>query len=355
MKSICLVMIVKNEAAVIRRCLDSVKPIIDSWIVCDTGSMDGTQEVVREALRDVPGTLHDIPWIDFGQARTAALKLAKGKAKYHLLIDADMTVNVDGKLRDNLTADCYLVRQEGDVEYWVTRLVSDRHNWQYIGATHEFIHAGTAENREKLPELSVRHHEDGGARKGKYERDIGLLKKELETDPDNSRSVFYLAQSYRDIGNLPQAMEWYEKRTEMGGWDEEVWYSCYQVARLQHRLRVAWPLVLSRYLEAYRFRPSRLEPLFYVARFYRETEQYPLGFLFSRTTIETPYPDDILFVEKTVYQYELPQEYAICCSRIGKHEEAIRAFEGILSCADAPESYHRDAQANRLLCSKAIC
>ncbi|MCJ2050481.1 glycosyltransferase, partial [Methylobacterium sp. J-070] len=50
-------MIVKNEAHVIRRCLESVRPIIDHWVIVDTGSTDGTEEVIRAALADVPGTL----------------------------------------------------------------------------------------------------------------------------------------------------------------------------------------------------------------------------------------------------------------------------------------------------------
>ena len=48
-----------------------------------------------------------------------------------------------------------------------------------------------------------------------------FVKRALEEDPENARHVFYLAQSYRDVGNLAQAMEWYEKRANLGGWDEE--------------------------------------------------------------------------------------------------------------------------------------
>ena len=108
----------------------------------------------------------------------------------------------------------------------------------------------------------------------------------------------------------------------MGGWDEEVWYSLYQVARLQHRLGIAWPLVLDAYLRAYEFRPTRIEPIYHVARFHREHGQCHLAYLFSRAVIDTPYPEDLLFIENSIYQHELPMEYALCCEQLGKRDEA---------------------------------
>ena len=57
MTKICLNMIVKNEAHVIRRGLDTVKPFIHHWVIVDTGSTDGTQEIIREHLKDIPGEL----------------------------------------------------------------------------------------------------------------------------------------------------------------------------------------------------------------------------------------------------------------------------------------------------------
>jgi len=55
MQSICLNMIVKDEASVIERCLASVKPFITRWVSVGTGSTDGTQDIVRRLVADVPG------------------------------------------------------------------------------------------------------------------------------------------------------------------------------------------------------------------------------------------------------------------------------------------------------------
>src|SRR5207248_1832037 len=86
-----LAMIVRDEAEVIERCIDSVREHIDYWVICDTGSVDGTQDVLRKALHDIPGELHEGEWVDFGHNRTELMKLARGKADYLLLLDADWT------------------------------------------------------------------------------------------------------------------------------------------------------------------------------------------------------------------------------------------------------------------------
>ena len=336
--TVCLVMIVKNEAAVIRRCLDSVRGLLHHWVICDTGSTDGTQGIIREALAGIPGSLHEVAWVNFGHNRTEALRLARGKADYHLLLDADMTVEVSDEFRDRLTEDAYLVRYEDALDWWVERLVSDRHEWEFVGAAHEYIRSRTAWTRAKLSGVSVTHHADGGCQVGKLDRDLELLSRALEKDPDNPRSVFYVAQSWRDLGNFPRAIEWYEKRATMGGWEEEVWYSLYQVAHLQHRLGWAWPLVLSAYLAAYQYRPTRLEPLYQITRFYRENGQYDLACLFGRLSAEAAYPDDILFIERGIYEHGFPLEYALACAGSGRQDEAVGALDRILAAASVPET-----------------
>ena len=77
--TICLNMIVKNEIAVIARCLESVKSFIDYWVIVDTGSTDGTQAMIQSIMQDIPGELHERPWRDFGFNRTEAAELARGK------------------------------------------------------------------------------------------------------------------------------------------------------------------------------------------------------------------------------------------------------------------------------------
>jgi glycosyltransferase involved in cell wall biosynthesis len=98
-------MIVRDESAVIERLLNSVRGTIDTWVICDTGSTDGTQRLIRHLLADIPGTLHETVWRDFGHNRTELVRLAEGKADYLLLLGADMVLVKQGELPSELTAD----------------------------------------------------------------------------------------------------------------------------------------------------------------------------------------------------------------------------------------------------------
>ncbi len=98
-QSVCLAMIVKDEAHVIRRCLDSVLPIISSWVVVDTGSTDGTRDIVRDHLRGLPGALYERPWRNFARNRSEALSLVGMRADYALMIDADDELVIGDRFR----------------------------------------------------------------------------------------------------------------------------------------------------------------------------------------------------------------------------------------------------------------
>ncbi|WP_052682166.1 glycosyltransferase [Saccharothrix sp. ST-888] len=136
--SICLCMIVKDEAAVIERCLASVCDLVHTWVISDTGSTDGTQALIRRAFDGIPGELHEEPWVNFGRNRTLNIEHARGKADYLLLIDADMVVRRDGAL-PALTADSYMLRHVADQECRIKRLVRGDMAWRYEGAIHEYL------------------------------------------------------------------------------------------------------------------------------------------------------------------------------------------------------------------------
>jgi tetratricopeptide (TPR) repeat protein len=351
--SICLCMIVKDEAGVIGRCLRSVRGLIDCWAICDTGSSDGTQELVCGFLEGIPGGLHQRPWVDFGHNRSELMELARGKADYLLLLDADMTVSYDPTRLHRLSADSYMLRHAENPEYWIKRLVRGDRRWWYVGATHEYIATDGPDRAENLGAIVIHHHGDGGTRVEKFERDLRLLSAELRREPGNARRVFYLAQTLRDLGRLEESIDLYRRRATMGGWPEEVFYALYQVGVLTDRLGRRDEAVVALF-DAWDNRPQRAEPLYELAWMFREPRQYHAAHLVSERGIRIPVPRDTLFVHRWVYEWGLLFEYSIAAYWVGQPSAALAACDRLLGMSQLPAVYRKQTEVNRTHCMHAV-
>ena len=351
-QSICLCMIVKNEAAVIGRCLDSVRRLIGTWIIVDTGSTDGTQGRIREHLRDLPGQLYERPWVDFAHNRTEALQLARGQAEYLLIIDADEMLEFSEGFRlPPLTADAYQFKvRSGNTTYYKTQLVRDALNWSYRGVVHEHLFCDSASVMERLPHVQTLRLPDGARARDPltYRKDALLLEEALLAESHNPRHMFYLAQSYADAGEPLLAIDRYSRRIAMGGWSEEVWYSQLQIAGLKQKLHALWPEVMEAYLAAFAVRPDRAEPLFLIGSHYQAEQQYAVAFLFFSHAITLPYPEsDLLFVDKQMYDLLLPLEYSVACFYLGRHQEAIEVADRLLASSEVGSEWRDQILKNR--------
>lgn len=335
--TICLAMIVRDEAHVLRRCLESVAPVVDRWIVVDTGSTDATREVARQCLDAVPGRLIERPWVSFAHNRTEAFDLARDEADYVLVIDADETLHVEeGFTSAGLTADAYNVESRyGGLSYARAQLLKSSASWRWAGVVHEYPVCPYVSGPPPLIEglwVEVRH--DGArAREPKtYRRDALLLEEALLEQPDDPRTTFYLAQSYRDAGDFELAQRHYRARTRLGGWQDEVWYSLYQLARLREAARVPTGSVVEDYLAAYRADPTRAEPLYRIGARYAASGADEIARLFLAPALEIPPPDcRRLFVERDVYEYLLPLAFAEVSGRLGDHDRAIGVCNELLA------------------------
>jgi glycosyltransferase involved in cell wall biosynthesis len=351
--SICLCMIVKDEARVIGRCLRSVRGLIDSWVICDTGSTDDTRGIIERELRGTPGRLHERPWRNFGENRSDLMRLAAGQADYLLLIDADMTVTFDHAGLSGLSADSYLLRHAEPVEYWIKRLVKGNREWRYVGSTHEYVASSASEAVEKLDAIVIHHHADSGTRSEKLGRDLRLLEQDLHSDPSDARAVFYLAQTYRDLGRRTEAIDLYERRVAMDGWDQEVFYSLFQAGVLRAESG-EWPAAMAALVAAWKYRPARLEPVYELASRLRVRGAYQTAYVFAGRGLGRPPPDDILFVWPWVYRWGLLFEYSIAAYWVGEHREALAACRRLLSLSDLPEEYRKATVTNLDFCLQRL-
>lgn len=349
-QTVCLNMIIKDETDVIRRCLASAKPLIDYWVIVDTGSTDGTQEMVKEFMKDVPGELHERPWKNFAHNRNEALQLAKGKGDFLLFIDADETFKYAPDFRfPHLDRDAYFFTTEfGGMNYGRMLMVRASRNWQWRGVMHEALYLDEPYTQDNLVGIMDFVRTDGARSKDpkKYHKDAAILEEAMLAEPNNTRYQFYLAQSYKNAGELEKSLLNYRKRIDMGGWEQELFWSKFQVALLLDEMKAPPAEVTKAYFDAYAYRPSRVEPLYYLANYYRRQDDFAAAYTITSLGLKIPLSDDVLFVEKWMSDYGLPLEHSIAAYWLGKYAESLRGSLQILSKKELPENVRTQVQKN---------
>lgn len=350
---ICLNLIVKNESTIIEGCLDRLLPFIDYYVICDTGSTDDTTKRIRDfsSRHGLDGEIHHLPFVNFETTRNQALNLCRSSAAefdYILLVDADMELFVENLgFRDQLTEPAYSIRQTDTISYYNTRLIRRDCSAKYIGVTHEYL--DTDAPAVRLAGLWFYDRACGSNRTNKSKRDIKLLKAALQNEPDNGRTMFYLAQSLKDSGRYREAISWYRKRIAIGGWDEEVWYSSYSIALCHEKLGNEEEFIECS-LKAYNLRPHRAEPLYRLAKHYRMKGSNEAVMMFCEAAERLPYPaGDSLFIEDHVYSSGIKEEMSISgfyCSSEERKQKGYTACVHLTTDRQAVESTRSTAVRN---------
>lgn len=353
MPRICLNMIVKNEAHVIRRCLATVKPWIDHWVIVDTGSSDGTQEIIRDFMQGLPGQLHERAWRNFGHNRNEALELARAHGDHLLFIDADeVLATPPGFAWPLLDGTAYRFQCIfNGTHYQRNALIATRLPWHWCGVIHEYLDSAAPHNWQLLegPQIVVSH--DGARAKDPdtYLRDIEVLKQAMRDEPGNTRYAFYLAQSYKDAGHWAASRTAYLARAAMGGWEEERWFAQFRAAQLAENLGLPSEQVRAGYQDAWQSRSGRAEPLYELARYHRSRSEFALAFLFARHAAAIASVSDILFVDASVYQWRALDELAVAASYLPEQLASGRAaMQTLLDQALYPPQEADRIEANRI-------
>ena len=158
------------------------------------------------------------------------------------------------------------------------------------------------------------------------ERDPGIV----------ARYTFYLANTFRDSGQQEAALEAYLKRARLGHWQQEVFLSLLNAAKLKEALSYSDDEVIAAYTEANAACPTRAEALHGAARFCRDKGIYEQGYQFATKGLTIPYPKDALFTQDWIYEYGLLDEFAINAYWTGRYAECVDACDRLLSEGKLP-------------------
>jgi hypothetical protein len=180
----------------------------------------------------------------------------------------------------------------------------------------------------------------------KFQKDAALLEKELKKEPTSTRTAFYLAQSYRDAEMPKEALKAYEKRVAMGGWDQEIFWSMYQIAILKETLNYPEAEVVKSYCDTYKFRPTRAEPLYHLAEYYRKKDNHLMSYVIAVFGLSIKEPSDALFVESWIYDYGLMLEHSISSYWIQRYNESWSSCVQLLAKDHLPANIRQCTENN---------
>jgi hypothetical protein len=362
-------MIVKNEALLIERCLDSVLPLIDYAVIEDTGSTDGTQDIVRRWLdrHNVLGKVFDEPWKDFGHNRTVALQYLRNRTgiDYALVIDADDVLVIHSGFnpavfKSELQAGLYDVDIHlGGIRYSRPQLFQNR-GFVYRGVLHEYLEVPPSISRATVQGFHITAGVSGARSRNpdKYQYDALTLEQALQTETDpflRSRYTFYLAQSLKDGGHHGEAYKTYLKRSTMGFWAEEVFVSLWRAAQLAEQLGLPRHTIIGLYLEAWERCSHRAESLHNAARYCRLNNLFHQGRLFAKMGLDIAEPSSAsLFVEPWIYTWGLLDEYAVSAYWTGHYRECLDACVGLLSDGKIPAAESVRIEENARFAREAL-
>ena len=373
--SVTMCAIVKNEAHIVKECLESMLPYIDRYDITDTGSTDGTPEIIKEFMdeHEVEGEVYLSDWKGFGKSRTEALQNCEGKADYAWMIDADDKLDGTFEYPEEMTHDAYSLRLgRPEFSWFRNQIFKLGVGWRYTGVLHEYAECPEIkpENLQIVKWGASDYYINArtlGARnvgidpQEKYAKDAEILLDALTNeddpyyDPTNVRYQFYLAQSYFDSQQWEKAIEAYQKRVEMGGWEEEIFFSKFRIAMLFGITEKPWEILKEAYLDAWNFRPSRAEPLYEIAKMYRLMDKPRLSWIYSKIGTTIPYPEeDILFIAKDVYDWKMLDEFGSVAFYSGDFDNGYVACKKLLEDNKFEEEHKERIDNNFLAYQKQL-
>jgi tetratricopeptide (TPR) repeat protein len=312
------VLMVKNEEAVMEMTL---QPLVDAgitdFLIYDTGSTDDTIQITQDFFINNNITnfvIEQGEFIDFATSRNKALELTElyfPDATFMLMLDAEWILHNGIALlqcceqeKNNLTALYHIKLTGSDINFYHPRLIRCGSNIHFVGKVHEIPNIMS---QAKIYDAVYFEYSPSGygqeKSKNRWLRDCDLLLKELQKNPNDARTIYYLGQTYFALGDFSNAIKWCQYRTTISGWDEEDFLAFFVLAQAYEKSGNFQKMIYT-YLQAFNIRSHRAEPLIKLAEYYYKIKSFHLCYLFARHACTIAYPkDDVAMVDKQAYEF----------------------------------------------------
>lgn len=374
MGKLALNFICKDESHVIGKMLESAKNIVDLIVVNDTGSTDGTQDIIKKFGEDnnIPTYVFERAFDDFEKSRNHAMQklrdvvgeLGWDPTKVHgFWFDCDETLIIDPKFdKSQFKNDLYMINTYiGQMKYTRNTFFKVSKPFRWYGPIHEFIvcyeqniSSGLAEN------IHVDVKMTGASWQGdiptKYKNHAFVLEKYIDANRQDPRWIFYTAQSYNDSASIPdnkeeneerlrRALKYYRERVSRpDGYAEEIYYSQYRIGTIMRTLEEPWNLTHQECLKAYSMDSMRGESIKTIIDYYLQVGEWNMAYLYTKFAKvnfhgKNPYPTRLLFVDEALYVWKFAEAHAAACFYTGRMDEARATFNEILNISRTQTQY----------------
>jgi hypothetical protein len=352
-----LVMIVRNEAFNILHCLNSVRTLVTHWVIVDTGSTDGTQDLVTQHLSHIRGRLIEFTWIDsFAAARNFALDEAKRMITHigrphanFLFLDADERIESGAEELASVSANTeidalYTTLRD---EYFDTQkllLVRASACQKWHGALHETLSLASTVRWRRSLNIVVQYGNTGVRRSEgdmRLKNDVFVLLQSLE-HVFSFHTAFHLARTYEALDNLDAAHVTYQaiaqKLHELSA--EETWQTIWGLARTtRDDIGDTGSGKAQLYQQLYELDHDRAEPLLGLARIARKSRQWAPAMALADAALSCGYPTNSIMTERGAYGWQALDEMILAA--VGSSEGAAMKYALALASrrgfSDAPE------------------
>jgi len=275
--TISIAMIVKNEEAVLERCLASFAAHVDEIVIVDTGSTDATKDIARRYTNRI----FDFAWCDdFSAARQYAFDRAR--SLWVAWVDADDVMTGAEHLRNDLALAGedvgsihwrYVYGRDAwgntTLEYWRERCVRTKGGYRWSGRVHETLTSSQPGHKLESQHVSLEHRPKPELAERKQGRNLRIIEQECRAAGDSvsPRLLFYLGNEYSDAGDYDAAIDAYQRYLKVGFWDDELYLAHLRLAGL-YRARDRFDTAIDIALAALKLHPDWPHAYFDLARSY---------------------------------------------------------------------------------------
>lgn len=329
-----LCVMVKNGGDEFVSMLESNLPFIDRWTILDTGSTDNTVENVKRVMAGKKGALYQEPFINFGVSRNRCLELAGTQCTYNIMLDDTYHLKADVReflqcVRGDIYADSFsLYITQNDIAYASNRIFKSKKGLKYKYAIHEVIQEEDNVNviipREKAYIYDAPSDKLNLRTANRKQQDLDMLCQEIETNPDDTRPYYYMAQTYVGMNKMEEAYDWFMKRINhpKSGFQQEKHEACLEAGRIsQFILKKDSSEYLKWYEMAVEVDNERPDAMYYLgAHYLTNGNDVKKAFSYLKRGFLLGYPEHRQYCLKPSITYtQIPKLLTTCCYEIGEY------------------------------------